>query len=92
MIRPSSFAPIRPRASAAVRSGEQFCRLLKGALQTPWTKIILPPLHKRSLKLDRQNLLENRYVFVKELFLKIDRMRGYDRFLLLFEREKNGRR
>ena len=72
-----------------LRGGKKLVRLLQGALETPRAKIILPAFHERGLELDRQNFLQDRNVLVEQLLLKIDRVRGDDRLLLLLDGEKN---
>jgi hypothetical protein len=64
---------------------------LERALEPARTNIILPAFHERGLEFDRQHLLQNRNVFVKKLFLKIDRVGRDDRFLVLLEREQDRR-
>ena len=45
------------RQLVLLRPGEKLILLLEGAFQSAWAKIILPPFHEGSFKLDRQNLL-----------------------------------
>ena len=75
-----------------LRRGEEFAGLLQRALEPARAKVILPPLHQRSLELDRQNLLQDRDVLVKKLLLQVDRVRRDHRLLFLLDREENGGR
>jgi hypothetical protein len=65
---------------------------LQRPLEPPGAKIILPAFHQRRLKLDGQDLLENRDVLVEELLLQIDRVGGNDRLLFLPYRVEDRRR
>ncbi len=65
--------------------------MLQSALQPARTDIILPAFHEGRFELNRQNFLQNRNVFVEQLFLQIDGVRGNDRLLFLLERKKNCR-
>ena len=83
-------SPLRnPLQLVLLRPGKELVRLLKRTLEPPWTKVILPPFHKRRIKFHRQNLLQDRDVFVQQLLLQIDRLRRNDRFLL-FLRGRTG--
>src|SRR5581483_12013490 len=76
---PRGARPFRqPVQLILLRSGEKLIGLLQRTFQSSRTKVILTPLHQRSLKLDRQNLLQNRDVFVKKLLLEINGVRRDD--------------
>jgi hypothetical protein len=81
----------KPAQLGRFRGGEELPGLLQRALEPARAKIILPPFHERSFKLDRENLLEDGDVLVNELFLEIDRVRRDHRFLFASDRKKNCR-
>ena len=74
-----------------LRGVEQLVRVLDRALQAARTNVILPPFHQRRFKLDRENFLHDRNVFVQQLFLQVDGVSGNNRLLLLLDRKKRGR-
>ena len=89
---PGCSRPFRdPVQLVQLRAGEKFIGLLKRALQAARTKIILASLHQGRIKLDRQNLFQDRDILVQELLLKIDGVGGDDGFLFLIEREQDRR-
>ena len=90
----SVFRPFRPLREAQefglLGGGEEFCRLLQGAFEAAGAKVILPAFHERGLELDRQDLFQDRDVFIEQLLLQRDRLRGDDGFFLLLKRVKDG--
>ena len=84
--------PLRePREIGLLRRAEKLGGACDGAFQPARAKVILPPFHERGLEFDRENFLHDRNVLVNQLLLKVDRVRGDDRFRLLLDREKRRR-
>ena len=84
--------PLRqPLQFASLRAGEKFLLALHCALESARAQIILPAFHQRCLKLDRQHFFQDWNVFVQQLFLKINSVRGNDCLFVLLQREQDRR-
>ena len=66
-----------------LRSCEKLVCLFQRPIEPARAKIILPAFDERRFELDRENLFQDGDVFVEKLLLKIDGVRGDDRFLVL---------
>jgi len=77
----------KPGQFALFRAGENLVCLLQGAFEASRAKIILPALHERRFKFNRQNFFQDRNIFVKQLLLEIDGVRRDIGIFVVLERE-----
>ena len=74
---------MNPLQFLGFRGGEEVAGLLDGLLKAARAEVIAPAFKHREAELARHNLLEHRQVYLRELFLQVDGVRGDHRLLLV---------